>query len=151
MIRCLLHFLALVAISYSVVVSKAKHHPKRFEANETTPVVLWHGMGDICCNPLSMGSIKRQIERQVPGIYVYSIMVSITVKTVKDFKSKRTGVKEQHCLTYHDRKLVKRELSDESSNDQLFLMKSFLFICQSFYSQFKQSASIFLSITISYL
>jgi len=20
-----------------------------------TPVVLWHGMGDSCCNPLSMG------------------------------------------------------------------------------------------------
>ncbi|XP_075255348.1 palmitoyl-protein thioesterase 1-like [Convolutriloba macropyga] len=83
MIRCLLQFLALVAISYSVVVSKAKHHPKRFEANETTPVVLWHGMGDICCNPLSMGSIKRQIERQVPGIYVYSIMVGDNI--VEDF------------------------------------------------------------------
>jgi hypothetical protein len=23
-----------------------------------TPVVLWHGMGDSCCNPSSMGSIK---------------------------------------------------------------------------------------------
>ena len=23
-----------------------------------TPIVLWHGMGDSCCNPISMGSIK---------------------------------------------------------------------------------------------
>ena len=23
-----------------------------------TPVVLWHGMGDSCCNPLSMGNLK---------------------------------------------------------------------------------------------
>ncbi|XP_063721601.1 uncharacterized protein LOC134848169 [Symsagittifera roscoffensis] len=41
----------------------------------SVPVVLWHGMGDCCCNPLSMGSIKRQIERQVPGIYVHSLMI----------------------------------------------------------------------------
>lgn len=44
------------------------------------PVVLWHGMGDICCNPLSMGSIKRQIERRVPGIYVNSLMIGDNIK-----------------------------------------------------------------------
>lgn len=43
--------------------------------NETTPVVLWHGMGDSCCNPLSMGSIKRMIQKLVPGIYVNSLMI----------------------------------------------------------------------------
>ena len=26
------------------------------------PVVIWHGMGDSCCNPLSMGRIKEVIE-----------------------------------------------------------------------------------------
>ena len=39
------------------------------------PVVLWHGMGDTCCNPLSMGSIKKDIERAIPGIYVVSMCV----------------------------------------------------------------------------
>ena len=24
-----------------------------------TPVVLWHGMGDSCCNPLSMGNLEQ--------------------------------------------------------------------------------------------
>lgn len=40
-----------------------------------TPVVIWHGMGDSCCNPLSMGSIKRLIEKHVPGVYVHSLEI----------------------------------------------------------------------------
>jgi len=39
------------------------------------PTVLWHGMGDTCCNPLSMGSVKREIEKSLPGIYVFSIEI----------------------------------------------------------------------------
>jgi palmitoyl-protein thioesterase len=39
------------------------------------PVVLWHGMGDSCCNPLSMGSIKKLIEKQLPGVYVISLEI----------------------------------------------------------------------------
>jgi len=39
------------------------------------PVVLWHGMGDSCCNPLSLGTIKEIIESYVPGIYVYSLQI----------------------------------------------------------------------------
>nr|ACO15203.1 Palmitoyl-protein thioesterase 1 precursor [Caligus clemensi] len=45
------------------------------EANDTTPVILWHGMGDSCCNPLSMGSVKAVIKREIPGIYVKSLMI----------------------------------------------------------------------------
>ena len=33
------------------------------------------GMGDTCCFPFSMGHIKKLIEKQLPGIYVYSVMV----------------------------------------------------------------------------
>lgn len=44
-----------------------------------TPTVLWHGMGDSCCNPLSMGTVKREIEKNVPGIYVYSIEIGDSV------------------------------------------------------------------------
>lgn len=42
---------------------------------ELTPVILWHGMGDSCCNPVSMGSIKTYIEKDLPGIYVRSLMI----------------------------------------------------------------------------
>lgn len=44
-----------------------------------TPVVLWHGMGDSCCNPLSMGSIKKLIEEQVKGVYVKSLEIGSNV------------------------------------------------------------------------
>eukprot|EP01099_Mayorella_cantabrigiensis_P004631 TRINITY_DN351_c0_g1_i3.p1 TRINITY_DN351_c0_g1~~TRINITY_DN351_c0_g1_i3.p1 ORF type:complete len:152 (-),score=30.84 TRINITY_DN351_c0_g1_i3:548-967(-) len=47
---------------------------------EYLPVVLWHGMGDTCCYPFSMGRIKRLIEEQLPGIYVYSVMVGDSVE-----------------------------------------------------------------------
>ncbi|KAK2155923.1 hypothetical protein LSH36_227g06063 [Paralvinella palmiformis] len=43
--------------------------------NGSLPLVIWHGMGDSCCNPLSMGSIKSLIEKHVPGIYVRSLMI----------------------------------------------------------------------------
>uniref|UniRef100_A0A6Q2WSH7 Palmitoyl-protein thioesterase 1 n=1 Tax=Esox lucius TaxID=8010 RepID=A0A6Q2WSH7_ESOLU len=47
--------------------------------NATTPLVLWHGMGDSCCNPLSMGAIKKRIEGAIPGIDVLSLMIGKTV------------------------------------------------------------------------
>jgi len=39
------------------------------------PVVIWHGMGDTCCYPFSMGAVKDEIERLIPGVYVYSVMI----------------------------------------------------------------------------
>jgi palmitoyl-protein thioesterase len=36
---------------------------------------MWHGMGDTCCNPLSLGALKNQIEKMVPGLYIYSIEI----------------------------------------------------------------------------
>jgi palmitoyl-protein thioesterase len=44
-----------------------------------TPVVLWHGMGDSCCNPLSMGGIKKTIQEQIPGVYVLSLEIGSSV------------------------------------------------------------------------
>ncbi|KAM8884789.1 palmitoyl-protein thioesterase 1 [Synchiropus picturatus] len=44
-------------------------------SNGTVPLVMWHGMGDSCCNPLSMGAIKKMIEEDIPGIYVRSLMI----------------------------------------------------------------------------
>ena len=31
------------------------------------PIVLWHGMGDSCCNPLSLGSFKDTLQKLMPG------------------------------------------------------------------------------------
>ncbi|XP_074636472.1 palmitoyl-protein thioesterase 1-like [Acropora palmata] len=47
--------------------------------NETIPAVIWHGMGDSCCNPFSMGSIKRMLEEKIPGIYVRSLMIGDSI------------------------------------------------------------------------
>jgi len=44
-------------------------------AADQTPLVIWHGMGDSCCNPLSMGSIMRMIRRQIPDIYIHSLEI----------------------------------------------------------------------------
>ncbi|CAB3399103.1 unnamed protein product [Caenorhabditis bovis] len=43
--------------------------------NVNVPVVLWHGMGDFCCNPLSMGSVKKLLEQEIPGVYVHSLQL----------------------------------------------------------------------------
>lgn len=47
--------------------------------SEPTPIVLWHGMGDCCCNPLSMGSISKYLEKKLPGVHVHSLMIGDNV------------------------------------------------------------------------
>jgi len=51
------------------------HIDARVAAPNYRPVVIWHGMGDTCCYSFSMGAIKSEIERLLPGIYVYSVMI----------------------------------------------------------------------------
>ncbi|GAB1605322.1 palmitoyl-protein thioesterase 1-like [Argonauta hians] len=48
-------------------------------AAQHPPVVLWHGMGDSCCNPGSLGAIKKFIEATLPGVYVKSLMIGNSV------------------------------------------------------------------------
>lgn len=49
---------------------------------DNTPLVIWHGMGDSCCNPLSMGRIKSLIEKNVTNnIYVKSLMIGSNIET----------------------------------------------------------------------
>ncbi|CAD5224829.1 unnamed protein product [Bursaphelenchus okinawaensis] len=51
-------------------------------ASEPTPIVIWHGMGDSCCNPLSMGRIKKIIKENGPeNVYVKSLMFGSNVVT----------------------------------------------------------------------
>jgi len=44
-------------------------------SSSPTPVVLWHGMGDTCCNPESIGYIESIIKAQIPDVYIYSVML----------------------------------------------------------------------------
>ena len=39
--------------------------------------------GDSCCNPLSMGSIKKLIEREVKGVYVNSLEIGDNIEEVR--------------------------------------------------------------------
>ncbi len=45
----------------------------------STPIVLWHGMGDSCCNPLSLGSIIKLLKGQLPGSYVHSLRIGSNI------------------------------------------------------------------------
>ena len=36
-------------------------------------------LGDSCCNPLSMGSIKAMFEKQIQGVYVKSLMIGSNI------------------------------------------------------------------------
>ncbi|CAF4550747.1 unnamed protein product [Rotaria sp. Silwood1] len=43
------------------------------------PIVLWHGMGDSCCNPLSLGTIIKLLKRQLPGPYILSLRIGSNI------------------------------------------------------------------------
>ncbi|XP_058811590.1 palmitoyl-protein thioesterase 1 [Topomyia yanbarensis] len=48
------------------------------------PIVLWHGMGDTCCFPFSLGGFKTFLESDL-GVYVKSIEIGNSIVT--DYKS----------------------------------------------------------------
>lgn len=59
-----------------------------------TAIVLWHGMGDTCCSPLSLGKIIKLLYQQLPGTYITSLQLGSTTKS--DFTSGYFGsVNEQ--------------------------------------------------------
>lgn len=69
-------FLTACSIN-SLNFASANWENNEIENNHNTPVpiVLWHGMGDSCCNPISMGSIKRILEQYISGVYVKSLEI----------------------------------------------------------------------------
>ncbi|XP_063704453.1 palmitoyl-protein thioesterase 1-like [Culicoides brevitarsis] len=47
-----------------------------FVKAQVLPVVLWHGMGDTCCSPNSLGRFKTMLEEEMPGVYVLSLKIT---------------------------------------------------------------------------
>ena len=86
--------LALVAALVALAASRAEgarglRQPPDPEPSRRvpTPIVMWHGMGDNCCDPVSMGHLKSVMESRVPGLYVHNVMVGPNpwVDTVEGF------------------------------------------------------------------
>merc|ERR1712038_87395 len=67
--------------------------------NETLPVVLWHGMGDSCFNPISMGSFVKMLEKEKPGIHTNCLKFgnSLTEDTLDGFFENTNDQIEQAC------------------------------------------------------
>ena len=42
------------------------------------PILIWHGMGDSCCNPQSIGKISSFIEDKLPGVVIRSVRIGDT-------------------------------------------------------------------------
>lgn len=63
----------------------------RLGFNLTTGMV---SPGDSCCNPLSMGAMKKMIEEEIPGIYVLSLKIGRNIFEVKVKKNKN------RCFVY---------------------------------------------------
>lgn len=74
------------------------------------PVVMWHGMGDNCCNPMSLGRIGVLIKNNLPGVYVKSIRIgkSDNQDTLNGFFKNANEQIEEACQTIRtDKKLSK--------------------------------------------
>lgn len=50
------------------------------KAANPVPLVIWHGMGDTCCFPFSIGAIAKLVKQHVPGIYVHSIEIGNSIE-----------------------------------------------------------------------
>ena len=61
----------LVVLASAVSASRAPSLLLR-KREKYLPVVLWHGMGDSCCHPQSMGALARRLESEL-GTFVHSI------------------------------------------------------------------------------
>ncbi|KAK6727734.1 hypothetical protein RB195_005425 [Necator americanus] len=76
-----------------------RHRPNKVTTLKAVPVVMWHGMGDCCCNPLSMGYIRNVIEENVDGIYVKSLMLgeNIASDTERGFLANMNELIKNAC------------------------------------------------------
>ncbi|ERL89412.1 hypothetical protein D910_06780 [Dendroctonus ponderosae] len=71
-------------------------------ANEPTPIVMWHGMGDSCCAFYSLGAIKEKLNASIPGVYVHSLKIGDNF--LEDVENGRALV--QRCPTPRIKNLI---------------------------------------------
>ncbi|KAI8379736.1 Alpha/Beta hydrolase protein [Radiomyces spectabilis] len=62
-------------ITHHMEVSPDEDMAKSASTRQPNPFVLWHGMGDTCCNPESMGRVTALLQDRLPGIFVHSIQI----------------------------------------------------------------------------
>lgn len=43
------------------------------------PILLWHGMGDSCCNPLSLGSFVKLLKKNLPESDIISLKIGSNI------------------------------------------------------------------------
>ncbi|GMR58459.1 hypothetical protein PMAYCL1PPCAC_28654 [Pristionchus mayeri] len=81
--------IVLILALYSIASAHKAHktHAERHSSSKPLPIVIWHGMGDSCCNPLSMGAIQKHLEEKIPGVHVHSLRLgdSFVSDTKKSF------------------------------------------------------------------
>ena len=73
------------------------------------PIVIWHGLGDTCCNPTSMGSVIRYFKKALPGVYVLSLKIGHS--TLQDslnswFMNANDQVKQACSILKNDSRLA---------------------------------------------
>ncbi|CAN7946042.1 unnamed protein product [Ixodes hexagonus] len=44
------------------------------------PLVFWHGLGDSCCNPRTIGGLIDLVKEQLPGVYINSLQIGSTMR-----------------------------------------------------------------------
>ncbi|MEW5302636.1 MAG: hypothetical protein WDW38_008045 [Sanguina aurantia] len=62
---------AAVPLHLEEILTAAASLPNK-ASHGVLPVVLWHGMGDSCCDPHTTGAVKNYLQEQL-GVYVHSI------------------------------------------------------------------------------
>jgi len=64
---------------------------RAFAMKKYRPIVIWHGMGDTCCNEQSIGGFMEGLKEMLPGVYVYSINVSDSTSELVERKNSYFG------------------------------------------------------------
>lgn len=64
-------FFTIFSFSYA----KEFFEVNKIQTNNPVPIVLWHGMGDSCCNPMSIGGIQKFFESNIPNVHVLSLEI----------------------------------------------------------------------------
>ncbi|KAG4100072.1 alpha/beta-hydrolase [Neocallimastix lanati (nom. inval.)] len=70
------------------------------------PVVIWHGMGDSCCNPQSIGGFVDTLQELLPDTLIYSLNVSDSESEIVERKNSYFGNVNNHvdyvCSRLHE-------------------------------------------------